>query len=118
MSNPAEFAIQCTAFNLLASGSRSVLLFASEHRPLYKSRLAVPPAEPPLVGAYSLKASHVGKLIVMAPVTVDWLELYSEPEPFLGVYANHTADMLMCLGAYRGFAVDMSFSPRPLRVGR
>ena len=115
MSDATAFAIRCSEFNLLASGSRSVLLFASAHQPLYRSRLPVPSAVP-VAGAYSLKASYDGKLIVMTPVTVDWLELASEPEPFLGVYASHTADLLVCLGAYRGRDIDMDFSRRPLRV--
>lgn len=108
----AEFGFECGDFSVVLSGN-NIILPGSKNAPLRKSLLPTLGLQES-AGPYTLRAMHSGETVCDVPVQVLWVGQQSQPEPFLGLRSENTAELLATLKAYKGKAVSLTFKRRTL----
>lgn len=106
----ATFGFQCGSFSVALSGNGMVLP-GSKNQPLRKSLLPLA-AMNDAAGLYTLKVKSAGSWVCDLPVHVYWVGHPSQPEPFLGIKAEDSAELRAALAQYEGMNVELAFHPR------
>jgi len=104
------FGFHCGSFSVALSGNDMVLP-GSKDQPLRKSLVPAVKLND-TAGPYTLRVKSEGSWVCDLPVHVYWVGHAGQPEPFLGVKAENSAELRSALSVYQGKAVELEFVPR------
>jgi hypothetical protein len=110
-----EFGFTCGQFSVALSGN-DLVLPGSKNQPLRKSLLPYSELND-TAGLYTLEVKAADRIVCHMPVHVMWVTHPSQPEPFLGLKAEDSAELRTALAVYEGKSVELIFTPRANRKG-
>ena len=104
------FGFHCGSFSVALSGNDMVLP-GSMDQPLKRSLVPVADMND-TAGPYTIRVKSNGSWVCDLPVHVYWVGHSSQPEPFLGIKSDNSAELRASLAVYQGSSVELEFIPR------
>lgn len=104
------FGFCCGSFSVALSGNDMVLP-GSKNQPLRRSLIGAADMND-AAGQYTMRVKSEGTWVCDLPVHVYWVGHSSQPEPFLGIRSESSAELRAALAVYEGRNVELEFVPR------